>query len=475
MKVRVRGIRLLTLPMATRFPFQYGIASMTALPHVVALVDAEVGGRPVRGISAEGMAPKWFTKNPATVFEDDDLPEMRRSIRHAAAVAGGTGERASFFAFWRDLYEGQSEWAKAEGVPGLLANLGTALVERAVLDAVCRAAGVPISEALRGGLAGIDPGAIHDELRGMKVADVLPERPRPRLAVRHTVGLGDPLTRADVAEGEEVDDGLPLTLVETIRAYGIAYFKIKLSGSFERDRDRLLALARIFAEEVGAGARFTMDGNEQYRDVASFRDHWERLLGVPEIAKFVREGLLLVEQPLHRDDALVDRVRTELSEWKGAPPLIIDESDATLASAPRAFDLGYAGLSHKNCKGVVKGIANAALAAKRGRLLTAEDLANVGPVALLQDLAMAAALGIAHVERNGHHYFKGLSMWPDEVGAAVLRGHGDLYARHPGGFPSLAIEEGAVRLASVNGAAGFAVSEEVVAAVERCGLEEWGA
>ena len=50
---------------------------------------------------------------------------------------------------------------------------------------------------------------------------------------------------------------------------------------------------------------------------------------------------------------------------------------------PRAFNLGYAGVSHKNCKGVIKGLANAALVARRGGLLSAEDLANVVLIGLL--------------------------------------------------------------------------------------------
>jgi len=95
-----------------------------------------------------------------------------------------------------------------------------------------------------------------------------------------------------------------------------------------------------------------------------------------------------------------------LRAWPDRPRLIIDESDGALGDLPRALALGYAGTSHKNCKGIVKGIANACLLEKRRRsgervVLTGEDLCNLGPVALLQDLAMTALLGIEHVERNG--------------------------------------------------------------------------
>ena len=109
--------------------------------------------------------------------------------------------------------------------------------------------------------------------------------------------------------------------------------------------------------------------------------------------------------------------------------MIIDESDGDVGAAARALAGGYAGTSHKNCKGVIKSIANACLIAHRRRTRPGaartcsarEDLSNVGPVALQQDLAVVATLGIDHVERNGHHYFRGLSMLPRETVRAGRR------------------------------------------------------
>ena len=136
--------------------------------------------------------------------------------------------------------------------------------------------------------------------------------------------------------------------------------------------------------------------------------------------------------------------------------MIIDESDGTLTSAAEALELGYAGTSHKNCKGIFKGVASACLIADRrkkdpGRryVLSSEDLGNVGPVALLQDLAVAACLGVGHTERNGHHYFTGLSMYPRDVQEQVLQNHGGLYRRHDDGFPTLDVRGGRLDIGSV--------------------------
>lgn len=74
--------------------------------------------------------------------------------------------------------------------------------------------------------------------------------------------------------------------------------------------------------------------------------------------------------------------------------------------------------------------------------MSGEDLSNVGPVALLQDLAVQSTLGIESVERNGHHYFTGLSAYPDSLQDRVLENHNDLYIREGSGPARVAITNG---------------------------------
>ena len=156
------------------------------------------------------------------------------------------------------------------------------------------------------------------------------------------------------------------------------------------------------------------------------------------------------------DETFASSVASEFAAWPDRPAFIIDEADGAIDSLPQALALGYDGVSHKNCKGVVKGIANAASLARERKKrespvhLSGEDLANVGPIALFQDLAMMAALGIEHVERNGHHYFKGLSAWPESAQASMLENHDDLYRTHPEGYPTLGIKDGMLDLTSMN-------------------------
>ena len=455
MKLRVRRIDFYRTDMQTRFPFRYGIASVSEFPHLMVHADVEIDGHYCSGVAADGLPPKWFTKNPDTSYEEDDLPAMLRVIRHAADLAIELDWQPSLFQWWWELYNAQQTWAGDQAVPPLLAGFGTSLMERAVIDAVCRQQQTTLFDALRSNLFEINLGTMRSTLDSCRLEDVLLKKPLESVRIRHTIGLGDPLTDAEIGEEDQVNDGLPHSLIANIREYDLKYFKVKLSGNSQQDCERLSELAGILRTEVGAATRFTLDGNEQYRDIHTFRDCWEQIRSNQSVREMIDRFLIFVEQPLHRDQALDPSVKAALQNWPDAPPIIIDESDADLDSLPAALELGYSGASHKNCKGVIKSVANVAMISRRSTftaplVLAAEDLANVGPVALLQDLAVVAALGMKHVERNGHHYFAGLSMFPESLQKRVVADHGDLYRWHEGGFAALAPEDGNLNLGSIN-------------------------
>ncbi|HZO89862.1 MAG TPA: hypothetical protein VFB38_16150 [Chthonomonadaceae bacterium] len=454
MSLRLRQTDLYVLNMRTRMPFRYGIVSMTALPHLFVRCELEINGKLHSGVAADGLAPKWFTKDPATSLRDD-WADMLRITESACALARQIESAPTVFDLWQQTYQAQERWAQGTTYPPLLWSFGVSLVERALIEAFCRAQGVSFSTAVRRNLLGIRLGQIHPELAEHAPAGLLPERPRRTLIARHTVGLGDPLREEDIPAAERIDDGLPQSLEACIRAYGLTHFKIKLHGDLEKDRARLQRIASLLDSQAVPNYAFTLDGNEQYHAVEPFQALWRALIHDAALAPFLSH-LLFVEQPLHRDIALSEEVGRALARWPHRPPLLIDESDGQLDSARTALALGYIGTSHKNCKGVFKGIANACLIAHRQRtdpqgryLLSGEDLANVGPVALLQDLAVMACLGIEHVERNGHHYFTGLSMLPAEVQEQVLAHHPDLYRRHERGYATLAIQKGRLEVGSV--------------------------
>src|SRR5688572_12077907 len=140
--LRVREIDLRVLNMRTRMPFKYGIASMTALPHLFVRVDAEIRGKRVTGLASEGLPPKWFTKDPTTYFRQD-LEDMLAVIRHACGAALELEPAETPFVWWRALYAAQLAWGEAHRYPPLLTALGASLLERAAIDAYCRASAMP--------------------------------------------------------------------------------------------------------------------------------------------------------------------------------------------------------------------------------------------------------------------------------------------------------------------------------------------
>ncbi len=439
----------------TRMPFRYGIVTMTELPHVFCQVQVEFdGGLNGVGVAADHLPPKWFTKDP-----DKDpraeIDDMFMVIQHAMTVAADV-RATTVFAWWRELYLAQSAWARTAAIPPLLAHFGTSLVERAVIDAFCRAHRKPFALAVRENLLGIDLGELRPELTGTQPRDWLPAALPRHVFSRHTVGLVDPLWKSEVTPADRVNDGLPQSLEASIAAYGLRHFKLKVGGA--ADRDRLLRIVEVLDRCADPGWVCTIDGNENFKSVQAFRDFWESVLGDPHLAS-LRRGLLFVEQPFHRDLALSDEIGALAEHWPERPPIIIDESDATLESLPRALELGYCGTSHKNCKGVIKGLANACRIAHLRQTqpqqqwqMSGEDLSNIGPIALLQDLAVQTALGVTSVERNGHQYFAGLSAWPPAIQNLVREHHSDLYTRSPQGWPTLLIRNGEVSVESVSAA-----------------------
>ncbi len=200
------------LPMRTRFPFRYGVASLTWLPHVVVRAHVVWRGQRSEGVASEGLPPKWFTKRPEESFEEE-LAQMLAVIQNAARLAKNAGEREhSLASWWREVSDEQAMWSVRREVPGLLAGLGVSLIERAVFDALCRASGRPLHDLLKSPDWLEDWGFVRPELSGVPATAFLPSEPSRELTVRHTVGLGDWLTEAEIPVEERLDDGLPQSL-----------------------------------------------------------------------------------------------------------------------------------------------------------------------------------------------------------------------------------------------------------------------
>jgi hypothetical protein len=410
-------------------------------------------GNVVEGFSSDLLVPRWFEKTPNQSIEED-WRRLMGSARAAGAAFLLHATPATVFEHWLDLYRARVPGAAA--LERLMRGEGVSLVERALIDAACRAAGVSFFEALRTDLLGFRPECVDPALKDWNLAAALPQRPPGRIHLRHTVGLVDALGRRDVP-AERVNDGLPESLEEDIEHDGLTHFKLKLSGDAEADVDRLMGIMEVVRPRVRE-PRFTLDGNEQFASMGDLALVLDRV-GEHDLGRMLLANLLVIEQPLSRSRTFDADANRGIEAVNAHGPVIIDEADAEIDSLERAAALGYAGVSVKNCKGVFRALINLGRCARSaGRLTqTAEDLTNLPVIALQQDLATVSAIGLTHAERNGHHYFHGLRHLPGSVQAGALASHADLYADSETG-PRLRIANGIVSTASLHDAAGYAFS-----------------
>jgi hypothetical protein len=436
-----------------RMPFRFGVITMRAAPLLTLAVEVEdSAGRRATGYAADFLAYRWFDKRPEKSLADN-CRDLLASVDEAQGLyleAGKEGYEAPF-ALWRATLPEIERRALARDFNRLGASFGASMLERGVIDALGRMSGQTFAQLVRGGL-GIDLGSLCEELRGREIGAFLPDRPLERLHVRHTVGLLDPITAADRREAA-VLDGLPETLEDYLDRDGIRYLKIKVAGRLDEDIGRLEAIAAVLDRRDGA-FHISLDGNEQYRHADDFLELIDRIKATPRLARLYAQ-IMFIEQPLDRAVALDPAIKPALSVLSRDKPVIIDEADGWLTAFREAIDLGYRGTSHKNCKGVYKSLHNMALARLRNEragwpelFLSAEDLSNVPVVALQADLAVVAALGITHVERNGHHYFRGLGHLSESEKADALARHSDLYERR-GDEVFLRITDGTLACASL--------------------------
>jgi hypothetical protein len=419
----------------TRLPFRYGVVTLTHCPLLHLAVEVEAAdGRRGRGFAADNLPPKWFDKDPRKSFRDNVEDELTAIRAAEAAYREAARTPRPVFDVWREAYAETQAAGRARGLNALTASFGSSFFERALADAAGRLAGLDVVGMLRANTLGLSPEAVH---AGLSVADVqawAAATPPAEIAARHTVGLVDPITAADVPADGWLRDGLPQTLEDCVRHYRLTHFKVKVSGALDADLDRLGAIAATLDRLVTGPYVVTLDGNEQYKAMADFAALVEAMRATPGLARLV-DAIAFIEQPLDRAIALDSGATEGLAELGRRVPIIIDESDDTLDAFPRAVALGYRGVSTKNCKGIVKSFLNRSLVERenRGRpaaarlFMSAEDLTNVPLVPLQQDLATARALGITHVERNGHHYVRGLGHCSAAERREALRLHGDLY------------------------------------------------
>ncbi|MDM0013729.1 mandelate racemase [Variovorax sp. J22P168] len=456
--VRVRAVDFGVRAMTLRLPFKFGAVTITRCPQVFVRATVDCGAHgSAQGWAAELMVPRWFDKRPQR-SQADNVQHLQSALE-AAADAYVDDTPAAPFALFARHYPALMARGEARGATALSTGFGQALLDRAVLDALCRCLGLPMQLAFRRNLVGLGDTALAPDLHGWNWNDWLAQiAPATSVQARHTVGMLDLLVG-----GSDDAAGLPVSLPSVVRRYGHRYFKIKLGGNPAADLARLDAVLAAL-DAVAPGHRFSLDGNEQYADLPALQELFAGLRALPRMAARP-DALLYLEQPLPRDASMAPALAALAPE---APaPLLLDEADGTLGAFVEGRVHGWRGVSSKGCKGLYKAVINRARcdqwnlapahAADRC-FMSAEDLTCQAGLAVQQDLALAALLGIAHCERNGHHYVDGFGDAPAAEQQAFAAAHPDLYETSAD-RPRLAIRDGRIELGTLD-RPGFAHAAE---------------
>ncbi len=374
---------------------------------------------------------------------------MRDAVRIAVDLYLDAGEAVPAFQLHAQLEQAHLDACAKQGLNPLVAGFGTALLDRAIIDAIGRLQGQSIFTMVRNNTLGIDNKSAPD-LGNFDLPQFFKSLlPADSIAVRHTVGLVDAITEADIQSVDRVDDGLPESLEAAIKTYGLSFFKLKVSGDIDADLDRLRRISNVL--DRSSDKYFaTLDGNEQYESVEPVVELWKQISEDPSLNR-LRDSILFIEQPIMRTKALKQNI-SALSDLK---PVEIDESDSTMMDFLKARELGYTGISSKSCKGFYRSLLNRARVEMWNRepdnrdfFMSAEDLTTQAGIAVQQDLSLATIIGCTHVERNGHHYVDGMSGVPLEEQREFYECHGDLYSNESDNL-RLQIIDGKIALGSL--------------------------
>ena len=152
-----------------RMPFRFGVKThgRQAIMRVrIRLQD----GREAEGCSAEALGAKWFDKDLA-LSDDENHHQLRKSLE-LASEAYLSSPAAAPFALFADNYDNHVAACGRLALNPLIASYGQSLVDRAILDALCRALDISFYQAMRSNLVGLTPHPVAPELDGFDMASL---------------------------------------------------------------------------------------------------------------------------------------------------------------------------------------------------------------------------------------------------------------------------------------------------------------
>lgn len=292
------------------------------------------------------------------------------------------------------------------------ARFAQGLIDRAVIDALCGIHEMPIAEAVRENLPGMDGSAIP-ALAGFDLAGWLGTlTPEESITVRHRISADAPASADAVTDW--LDDGLPETLEEVVAAYGYQHFTAELGGDMEADAARLTELAAVLEPQAYRVVLHRTDA----ADGQPPADWWERVARTPGLERLCASVAGIVDTA---------------------------DTDAVFLSPAD----GNTGTVCKADADLYPSLIDAALAAHNGdAALWAVDSPAPPGIAVQQQLAWTALLGIPVAGCTADAFADGFGGASPEEQEGFLLAHPDLY-RFEEGTARVRIQDGHAEIGSL--------------------------
>jgi len=396
---------------AYRTPIKFGgrVVTDAVVLDVQATVETRDGRRGL-GIGSMPLGNAWAWPSQK-VGGDDTLRAMNRLAELALQQAREYRDRGHPLEITHDLAAAipaaaeqvRHELKLGEPIPRLAQLVAASPLEAAIHDGYGKALGANSYDLLGAEFVNRDLSAyLTPDFRGEHLDRYTLRAPKARMPLYHLVGALDPLTEADIPQ--RLNDGLPETLPEWIRADGLTHLKLKLNGDdLAWDVNRVAAIEQVAAEAQAARGctewNYSLDFNERCASVQYVLDFLAQLSArAPEALARVQ----YIEQPTHRD--LKAHLENRMHAAAKIKPVVIDESLVDLESLLLCRELGYSGVALKACKGHSEALLMGAAAQKFGMFLCVQDLTCPGRSFLHSATLSARIPTIAAIEGNARQY-----------------------------------------------------------------------
>jgi L-alanine-DL-glutamate epimerase-like enolase superfamily enzyme len=394
-----------------RTPIKFGgVALDRATILNVEIAVRTLAGKTARGFGSMPMGNAWSFPSKTLTYEQT-LNAMKAVVARIADITRGCNEAGHpidlTWALEHEYIQAANQVGQtllsATPIPILCTLVCASAFDAALHDAFGKAHGLNCYHTYGPDFMNHDVGYfIGAEFQGEPLDRYVSKTPKAKMPLYHLIGALDPLEDKDIPK--RLNDGLPETLGEWIRADGLTHLKIKLNGdNLAWDVERVVNIDRVAAQtqhERGISKwHYSLDFNEKCPHVQYLLDF---LAQVKERRPDGFERIQYIEQPNARDlKANRNNVMHEAAQIR---PVVIDESLIDLESIRDARTMGYTGVALKACKGQSQSLLLAAAAQKYGMFLCVQDLTCPG-ASLIHSAGLAAHVpGVAAIESNARQY-----------------------------------------------------------------------